>query len=134
MTSLAFILGVVPLIVSTGAGAEMRRALGMAVFSGMLGVTMFGIVLTPVFFFMHRLAWRTPGCFGVAWLRKANAVAAVRSSVSSRLVLQPATWYVRLALAAGRRGFGRVQQPRLAPAELATGTACGDPRSGGRHG
>jgi multidrug efflux pump len=51
MTSLAFILGVVPLILSRGAGAEMRRTLGNAVFSGMLGVTLFGIFLTPVFFF-----------------------------------------------------------------------------------
>jgi len=50
MTSLAFILGVVPLLVTSGAGAEMRRTLGLAVFSGMLGVTLFGIVLTPVFF------------------------------------------------------------------------------------
>jgi multidrug efflux pump len=51
MTSFAFILGVVPLLMSTGAGAEMRRTLGTAVFGGMLGVTLFGIVLTPVFFF-----------------------------------------------------------------------------------
>jgi hydrophobe/amphiphile efflux-1 (HAE1) family protein len=51
MTSLAFILGVVPLVVAHGAGAEMRRTLGLAVFSGMLGVTLFGIFLTPVFFF-----------------------------------------------------------------------------------
>jgi hydrophobe/amphiphile efflux-1 (HAE1) family protein len=51
MTSLAFILGVVPLVVAHGAGAEMRRTLGLAVFSGMLGVTVFGIFLTPVFFF-----------------------------------------------------------------------------------
>ncbi|MBY0525510.1 MAG: multidrug efflux RND transporter permease subunit [Gemmataceae bacterium] len=50
MTSFAFILGVVPLILSHGAGAEMRRALGTAVFSGMIGVTLFGLVLTPVFF------------------------------------------------------------------------------------
>jgi hydrophobe/amphiphile efflux-1 (HAE1) family protein len=50
MTSLAFILGVVPLLVATGAGAEMRKALGTAVFGGMIGVTLFGIVLTPVFF------------------------------------------------------------------------------------
>jgi multidrug efflux pump len=50
MTSFAFILGVVPLVVSSGAGAEMRRTLGMAVFSGMLGVTFFGIFLTPVFY------------------------------------------------------------------------------------
>ena len=51
MTSFAFILGVVPLVVARGAGAEMRRALGLAVFSGMLGVTFFGIFLTPVFFY-----------------------------------------------------------------------------------
>jgi multidrug efflux pump len=50
MTSLAFILGVVPLALGTGAGAEMRNALGIAVFSGMLGVTFFGIFLTPVFY------------------------------------------------------------------------------------
>jgi multidrug efflux pump len=50
MTSLAFILGVVPLVLSTGAGAEMRRTLGTAVFAGMLGVTLFGIFLTPVFY------------------------------------------------------------------------------------
>ena len=52
MTSLAFILGVVPLVVATGAGAEMRRTLGTAVFAGMLGVTLFGIVLTPVFYYV----------------------------------------------------------------------------------
>jgi multidrug efflux pump len=50
MTSFAFILGVVPLIVSEGAGAEMRKTLGTAVFAGMLGVTLFGIFLTPVFY------------------------------------------------------------------------------------
>ncbi|MFO0805595.1 MAG: multidrug efflux RND transporter permease subunit [Gemmataceae bacterium] len=50
MTSFAFILGVVPLAIAVGAGAEMRRALGIAVFSGMLGVTVFGIFLTPVFY------------------------------------------------------------------------------------
>jgi multidrug efflux pump len=50
MTSVAFIIGVVPLLLSHGAGAEMRRALGTAVFAGMLGVTAFGLFLTPVFF------------------------------------------------------------------------------------
>ncbi len=54
MTSLAFILGVVPLVISEGAGAEMRRTLGTAVFAGMLGVTLFGIFLTPVFFYVVR--------------------------------------------------------------------------------
>jgi multidrug efflux pump len=52
MTSVAFILGVLPLLVSHGAGFEMRRTLGVAVFSGMIGVTLFGIFLTPVFFFV----------------------------------------------------------------------------------
>jgi multidrug efflux pump len=52
MTSFAFVFGVIPLMVSEGAGAEMRRTLGTAVFSGMLGVTLFGIFLTPVFFYV----------------------------------------------------------------------------------
>ena len=52
MTSMAFILGVLPLMIAEGAGAEMRRTLGTAVFSGMLGVTLFGIFLTPVFFYV----------------------------------------------------------------------------------
>jgi multidrug efflux pump len=50
MTSLAFVMGVVPLVTSHGAGAEMRHAMGVAVFSGMLGVTLFGLLLTPVFY------------------------------------------------------------------------------------
>lgn len=54
MTSFAFIMGVLPLVVSHGAGAEMRQAIGMAVFSGMLGVTFFGIVFTPVFYVIVR--------------------------------------------------------------------------------
>ena len=52
MTSLAFILGVVPLALAAGAGAEMRSTLGIAVFAGMLGVTLFGIFLTPVFYYV----------------------------------------------------------------------------------
>ena len=60
LTSFAFIFGVVPLVLGEGAGAEMRRTLGTAVFAGMLGVTLFGILLTPVFFYViQRLAnWR----------------------------------------------------------------------------
>jgi HAE1 family hydrophobic/amphiphilic exporter-1 len=54
MTSLAFILGVVPLAVAVGAGAEMRQSLGTAVFAGMLGVTLFGLVFTPVFYVLVR--------------------------------------------------------------------------------
>jgi multidrug efflux pump len=56
MTSLAFVMGTVPLVTSTGAGAEMRHAMGVAVFSGMIGVTLFGIFLTPVFYILLRAA------------------------------------------------------------------------------
>jgi multidrug efflux pump len=54
MTSFAFILGVFPLVIGEGAGAEMRRTLGTAVFAGMIGVTLFGLFLTPVFFYVIR--------------------------------------------------------------------------------
>jgi multidrug efflux pump subunit AcrB len=50
MTSLAFIAGVVPLMLSVGAGSEIRRAMGVTVFAGMIGVTLFGLFLTPVFY------------------------------------------------------------------------------------
>ncbi len=68
MTSFAFILGVVPLVIAQGAGFEMRRALGTAVFSGMLGVTLFGIFLTPVFFLViDRIGhWHF---FSLGWVR-----------------------------------------------------------------
>jgi multidrug efflux pump subunit AcrB len=54
MTSFAFILGVLPLVIATGAGAEMRQSLGTAVFFGMLGVTIFGLIFTPVFYVVVR--------------------------------------------------------------------------------
>jgi multidrug efflux pump len=71
MTSFAFILGVVPLVLATGAGAEMRVALGIAVFSGMLGVTIFGIFLTPVFYSTIR------------WLAERGAAPAAAPSTSA---------------------------------------------------
>src|SRR5882757_332860 len=59
MTSIAFIAGVFPLVVASGAGAEMRRAMGVAVFSGMIGVTLFGLFLTPVFYVtLMKLGWK----------------------------------------------------------------------------
>jgi multidrug efflux pump subunit AcrB len=54
MTSLAFILGVTPLVWAVGAGAELRQTLGTAVFSGMIGVTIFGLIFTPVFYVVSR--------------------------------------------------------------------------------
>ena len=68
MTSMAFIMGVLPLVTSTGAGAEMRHAMGVAVFSGMIGVTLFGIFLTPVFYLLVR------ALSGFRPLRNHNAV------------------------------------------------------------
>jgi multidrug efflux pump subunit AcrB len=57
MTSFAFILGVAPLVVATGAGAEMRQSLGTAVFFGMLGVTIFGLLFTPAFYVIVQRFW-----------------------------------------------------------------------------
>jgi multidrug efflux pump len=78
MTSFAFILGVVPLMVSEGAGAEMRRVLGVAVFSGMLGVTLFGIFLTPVFYYV------------IQWFKDSRPAAARDEDVDEKLAVQPA--------------------------------------------
>ncbi len=61
MTSFAFILGVVPLVIASGAGAEMRRAIGTTVFGGMLGVTLFGLIFTPVFYVLCRRLARNRG-------------------------------------------------------------------------
>ncbi len=71
MTSFAFIMGVLPLVFSSGAGAEMRRAMGVAVFSGMLGVTFFGLVLTPVFYVvLQRMVEGRQGATGVSTARE----------------------------------------------------------------
>jgi multidrug efflux pump subunit AcrB len=62
MTSLAFIFGVLPLTIAVGAGAEMRQALGVAVFAGMIGVTLFGLLFTPTFYvFVRALPARVTG-------------------------------------------------------------------------
>ncbi|ODA67159.1 Toluene efflux pump membrane transporter TtgE [Methyloligella halotolerans] len=60
MTSFAFILGVLPLMIATGAGAEMRQSLGTAVFTGMLGVTFFGLIFTPIFYVVVRKFAKKP--------------------------------------------------------------------------
>jgi multidrug efflux pump len=70
MTSFAFIMGVIPLVTASGAGSEMRQAIGIAVFSGMLGVTFFGLFLTPVFFVTIEL-----------WLEKRRNVGAEQPPV-----------------------------------------------------
>jgi multidrug efflux pump len=73
MTSFAFIMGVTPLVFSSGAGAEMRHAMGVAVFSGMLGVTFFGLLLTPVFYVvLQRLVERRQASLPEPSVRKAS--------------------------------------------------------------
>jgi multidrug efflux pump len=74
MTSFAFIMGVIPLVTSTGAGSEMRRAMGVAVFSGMLGVTFFGLLLTPVFFVLIRRYIERKNARSVTKADQANAL------------------------------------------------------------
>ena len=100
MTSFAFILGVVPLVLSEGAGAEMRRTLGTAVFGGMLGVTLFGIFLTPVFYYVIEWTgdtWRGRSAIlaGLgAWIPRRGgrtAAAAPKANPRSRLSKQPPT-------------------------------------------
>ena len=85
MTSIAFVMGVLPLVLATGAGAEMRQAMGVAVFSGMIGVTAFGLFLTPVFYVLLRaltgnrplkLHGDVPHVEALARLRPAAALAA----------------------------------------------------------
>jgi len=97
MTSFAFILGVVPLILSHGAGAEMRRTLGTAVFSGMLGVTLFGIVLTPVFF------------FAIDWLGESPLFASRLMRQVSRVTLGVTTLGVRWMVKALAARNGRAK-------------------------
>ena len=100
MTSIAFIMGVVPLVLSEGAGAEMRRTLGTAVFGGMLGVTLFGIFLTPVFYYVIEWTgdtWRGRSAFLVglgAWIPRRGArlaAAAPKANSRSRLPKHPPT-------------------------------------------
>jgi multidrug efflux pump len=86
MTSFAFILGVVPLVLAKGAGAEMRVALGIAVFSGMLGVTIFGIFFTPVFYVVIR--WLTEKKSDAA-AAKAVAVAAAHDAAMNEAITTP---------------------------------------------
>jgi multidrug efflux pump len=103
MTSLAFVLGVVPLMLATGAGAEMRRTLGVAVFSGMLGVTLFGVFLTPVFFYT------------IDWLSETRFFASPAVRRFGRLSLQTMTLGVPLAVKTIRR-LGHTVRRTVIPA------------------
>jgi multidrug efflux pump len=132
MTSFAFILGVVPLVFATGAGAEMRQALGTAVFAGMIGVTLFGIFLTPVFFVViERVAqhrwfasgpWAEAGATALGVLRLRPVFAAIRAVPS---------WWERLGTGFRRRGRKGSHQPSpLADRPIARDKPADRPRTG----
>jgi multidrug efflux pump len=99
MTSFAFVLGVVPLLLSHGAGFEMRRTLGTAVFSGMIGVTLFGIFLTPLFFIT------------IDWLGGARMFAAGAVHVAGEWAL------AALSLRPLRRVAGRTAERQTVPGD-----------------
>jgi multidrug efflux pump len=108
MTSFAFILGVLPLIISRGAGAEMRRTLGTAVFSGMVGVTLFGIVLTPVFF--YTIDW-----LGASRLFNSRAIR-IASTIGLVVLTGGIPWILVLVTAtAKRRATAPVRIPIVEP-------------------
>jgi multidrug efflux pump len=100
MTSLAFILGVVPLLYAHGAGAEMRKSLGVAVFSGMIGVTLFGLMLTPVFFYVIDTMSESK-LFSSRWLRWTSRAAL--DVLTLRFLWRP-TWKL---MKAGVQSAGR---------------------------
>jgi multidrug efflux pump len=119
MTSFAFILGVVPLMLASGAGSEMRRTLGTAVFSGMLGVTLFGIFLTPVFFYV------------IEWFIDAPLFASERLHQIGRVLRYGVTiltlglpWLIPLFLKKFRQPGVTVQ--RVAPVKQPAATTNGD--------
>ena len=118
MTSFAFILGVVPLVVASGAGAEMRRSLGTAVFSGMLGVTLFGIFLTPVFFYVIHGLSETRLFMAVAmqWLGSAlmGGLLGVGIGFSlSRIGLGEPAWAMLIGGGTGARGRTDRSRPSI---------------------
>ncbi len=132
MTSFAFILGVVPLILGHGAGAEMRRVLGVAVFSGMLGVTLFGIFLTPVFFYVIEGLIEVP-LFSSARMHLLGQVLLFLVGIATLGL----PWWMPLLLGKARRPFPlpaapATHPPPEHPAPATNGAANGQavPRNG----
>jgi multidrug efflux pump len=148
MTSFAFILGVVPLVVAHGAGAEMRRSLGTAVFSGMLGVTLFGIFLTPVFFYVIQNVGETRLFMAAAtrWVGSALAgglLGGAAGFLLGKLDFVPILWgsvvgvcagaLVVLTLLALRRRIRKDPSGGRQPPEFRVSQGADAPRSGLFH-
>jgi len=118
MTSIAFIAGVIPLVVSHGAGAEMRNAMGIAVFAGMLGVTVFGLLLTPVFYWVVRR-------LGAVARRGAKPAVAAASLLLSACAVGPNYTPPETAAPAFHHADSAVVEQK--PIEAAWWTQFGDP-------
>jgi multidrug efflux pump len=108
MTSLAFILGVVPLLYAHGAGAEMRKSLGVAVFSGMIGVTLFGLMLTPVFFYVIDTLSESR-LFSSPWLRWTSRAAL--DVLTLRFLWRPTWKMVKAGVQAAGRSPRTISKP-----------------------
>ena len=130
MTSFAFIIGVIPLAVATGAGPEMRRSLGIAVFSGMVGVTLFGIFLTPVFFSviqgLSETSLLVPGGRAMGRLHRGRAVWRARGSASCSRRL-PESASVALYWAIGLGGTAGVLAALAVPGHSSSESATQSP-------
>jgi multidrug efflux pump subunit AcrB len=124
MTSFAFILGVVPLILATGAGHEMRQRLGTAVFSGMLGVTLFGIFLTPVFFYVIEWFVERP-VFASDRVRMYRKVLGYVIGVASLGLIWLVPWLGRV-MRRPKRATPAPVNGRLSPSVKGDGAASGD--------
>jgi multidrug efflux pump len=111
MTSLAFILGVLPLMVSHGAGAEMRQTLGVTVFSGMVGVTIFGIFLTPVFFYVIDVLGETTLFRSRAVRGASRILLVVLNSATFGIFLLP-MWVIREVRRELRRRTSPIAPPK----------------------
>ncbi|HEV8003954.1 MAG TPA: efflux RND transporter permease subunit [Planctomycetaceae bacterium] len=138
MTSFAFILGVVPLVFATGAGAEMRWSLGTAVFSGMLGVTLFGIFLTPVFFNvlqgLSETRLFTSGAVRLVGSPAAGAVLGFTSGfLLARLTRRPLAWEVAIAVTGAIFGALVVVASQRLVSRRAPRQTPTEPPGGGKH-
>ena len=112
MTSFAFIMGVVPLVLSSGAGAEMRHAMGVAVFSGMLGVTFFGLLLTPVFYLVIRAFVEKREARKAVFRRPAHEVLHPFPARPDHRRLRGRSGLPRASTGAGAVASGRAWRPR----------------------
>jgi multidrug efflux pump len=138
MTSLAFILGVVPMVVASGAGAEMRQSLGTAVFAGMLGVTLFGIFLTPVFFYVIQGLGETSLFASVVARRVGSPVAGGLSGFAAGFLLARITdlrpvWEAAIGLTSAILGALLVLGLERIVRRRTGGQASPAPPSEGRH-